>query len=376
MSIHEALVFELNFEKLEGSDNLSKTKVEDNIVVCNTAQWAGYTRGAYIDIDTLVDTTRPEFDFLAKDARYNELSVSPGPYARIRARKIRNCQSYGMLVPVPNDYPIGKNCWDELGLAHYDPPPKAPKNGVISGGESAPPPKKHTSLPKYDIEKGKKFARGVFVEGEPLVLTLKYHGMNFSALYSDGEFHCRSHYEFKREFVSPPTVDRQHIIDKLGEEEGNKRCAELEAKFAKFQPSTNTFWKVLRENEELQKFLQDNPDTIVWGEIIGIQGEKFMYGLPQGQVSYRVFDISKDKRWLDYQEARDLSPSLKWVRTIHENLPFNMEKLIELVEHMPTYDNIGRYEEGFVAQTYRERWNQWTGRSKLKMINPVYSEKS
>lgn len=375
MSIHEALVVPINFTKLENSDNLSKTKVGDYTLVGNTEQWAGKTRGCYIEPDTLVDTTRKEFDFLIKDARYTLESTTPGPYARIKAKNIRGTQSYGMLCPVPEDYPIGKDCWEELGLGHYEKPLKGSNGGVITGGEVASAPAKHGSLPKYDIESAMKYARGIFVEGEPLNITLKYHGSNSSFVYSDGEFHCRSRTEFKKEFCSKPIPDKAHIIEKLGEELGNQRYTEIEAKLANWKPSQNLWWRVLRENAELEKFLQDNPDTIVWGEVIGVQGAKFLYGMKPGEVSYRVFDIMKDGRWLDFQEARDLSPSLKWVRTTHKNIPFNMDNIVEIVENMPVYDNIGSLEEGIVICPPKERWNEYIGRSKVKLINPKYLEK-
>lgn len=373
--VYTALVVPINFQKLENSDNLSITKVDDYSVVGNTEQWKGKTRGVYIEPDTLVDTTRPEFDFLAKDARFNLQSTTPGPYYRVRAKNIRGCQSWGMLCPCPESYEIGQDCYEELGLGHYEKPPTNSNGGVMTGGEVASPPSKHGSLPVYHIGKVMKDGRKAFVEGESVVTTLKYHGSCGSWLYSDGEFHCRSHYEFKKEFESKPVFDKKHIIEKLGEEDGLKRLEELEAKFANWKPKQNMWWRILRENEELQKFVQDNPDTIVWGEVIGVQ-KGFNYGLKPGEVSYRAFDMSQHGRWLDFQEARDLGKDLKWVRTIHENFVFSMEKLIEFVQNMPVYDNVGFYEEGIVINTPKERWNSWTHRTKMKLINPKYLEKS
>ncbi len=376
-STHQALVVPVVLLPHDNSDNLSLVKIDDYTCVTQTKQWEGKDRGVYLPPDSLVDVTMEQFSFLAKNAKYTKDSGPNGLFARIRAMNIRQRQSYGLLSICDQNIPIGTDMATEWNIGHYEPGLTGPngKSGFITSGEVASAPVKHASLPKYDIDSGMKFARKIFIEGEPIVGTLKQHGSSSAFVYSDGEFHCRSRSEFKKEFASPPKADKDKLIAKLGESKGLEVFNKIEEKAADWKSSQNLWWRVLRENELLQKFLQDNPDTIVWGEVIGVQGVKFMYGLKPGEVSLRVFDIMKEGRWLNHQEARDFAPTLHWVRTIYEK-PFNMEDCINFVENMGVYDNIGSFEEGVVISTPIERWNTYVGRSKVKLITPQYSEKS
>ncbi len=376
-STHQALVYEINPVKIENSDFLSKTKVDDYMCVIRTEDWVGRTKGVFLQPDSLVDITRPEFSHMASEGKYSADSTKGVQYARIKAKKFRGQQSFGMLTPVPNDTPLGENWAEKLGVLHYEPPMQSSgKGGFMTSGEIVSAPMMHGSLPKYDVEAGRKYARKIFVENERCVITLKYHGCNGSWVYSDGEFHCRSRTEFKKEFATPPKVNLEELIAKLGEEKAKEVAAKIEAKAQNPNLNRNLWWRVLRENEELQKFCQDNPDTVVWGEVIGVQGIKFLYGLQPGQVSYRVFDIYKDGRFLDFQDARDLAKDLKWVHVIDDNFPIQMDKLIELVENMPLYANTTGIEEGLCIKPYKERYNDCIGRTHVKFINPVYLEKS
>ena len=70
---------------------------------------------AFIPPDTLVDTVRPEFAFLAKQARKDSL-------CRIRSIRLRGMLSQGLLMPSPGGA-IGDNTAETWGAIHYEPPP-------------------------------------------------------------------------------------------------------------------------------------------------------------------------------------------------------------------------------------------------------------
>ena len=377
MSKHEALVVPVELKKHENSDHLSIVKVFDYTCVCRTEDWLGKTKAVYCEPDSLVDVSLPQFSFLAQDAKYTKESELGGSYARVRAKKLRGVQSYGVLIPAPDEAQVGEDYFEKWNMGRYEPPTNAPngKWGFVTSGEIASAPPKHASLPKYDVEGALKWARRIFVEGENVVGTLKYHGSNGNWVYSEGEFYSRSRTEFKKEFASPPKADKDKLIEKLGEEKGLEVFNKIEEKAANWKPGQNLWWRVLRENECLQKFLKDNEDTVVYGEVIGVQGNKFLYGLAPGQVSYRVFDIYKEGKWLDFHQARELGKDLKWVKVIHE-IPFNLDEMIKLTENMSVHENIGSYEEGIVWGGLQERWNEYIGRNKVKLINPKYLEKS
>ena len=375
MSKHEAIVVPVKLEKHPNSENLSIVKINDYCCVARTEDWQGIDKAVYIEPDTLVDTTLPQFHFLAADGKYQHDSTNGGTFARIKCKKLRGVQSYGLLVPAPPEANLGDDYWEKWNLARYEPPINnntAKGNGIITGGEVAAAPSKHGDLPKYDVENALKYARKVFTENEDVVVSLKYHGMNGSFVYSDGQYYARSRTEFKKEFATPPKVDKDELIKRLGEEKGLEVFNSLTAKFANWCPERNLWWRVLRENPELEKFVRDNPDTVVFGEVIGVQGKNFLYGLNPGQVSYRAFDIYKNKTWMNYKEARDLGKDLKWVRILKE-CPFNLDELIHFVENMGIYDNVnGQVEEGIVVKPVIERWHTMLGRVQVKLINPKY----
>lgn len=377
MSQHKAEVIKVELMPCPNSDNLSIVKINDYTCVCRTEDWKGKTKAVYCEPDTLVDTTLQQFSFLVIDAKYTKESGSGGCFARIKAKKLRGVQSYGVLVPAPEEAIIGDDYFEKWNMGRYEPQIQTTnhKLGYITSGEAASIPLKHKSLPKYDVENGLKWARKIFQDGENIVGTIKYHGSNMRLLYSDGEYHCSSRVEFKKQFPSTPIIDKDKLIERLGEEKGLEAFNKIKEKFQNWNPSENLWWRVLTENECLQKFLRDNPDTVVYGEVIGVQGNKFLYGLKPGSISYRVFDIYKEGKWLNYQEARDLASNLKWVKTFCQ-IPFNLEEMIRLTENLGTYENVGSIEEGLVFGGIEERYNERIGRNKIKLINPKYLEKS
>jgi RNA ligase (TIGR02306 family) len=377
-STHQALCVPIELIKHPNADALSICRIDDYTVVARTEDWIGKTKAVYICPDTLVDITMPQFNFLAKDAKYTQNSQPNGPYARIRAKKLRGVQSYGLLAQCDETTPLGTDFFELWKLGRYESSINSPTGGFgfVTSGEVASPPELHFTLPKYDVEGGNKWARKVFIEGERTILTLKYHGSSGCWVYINGEFHCRSRTEFKKEFASPPKADKDKLIAKLGEEKGLEVFNKIQEKQQNWTSSRNLWWRVLRENEWLQRFCQDNPGVFVFGEVIGVQGTKFLYGMNPGEVSVRVFDLMKDGVWMDYEPGRELGKDLKWVRVLNDNFPFNMNELIKFVETMGVYDNVGGYEEGVVIKPISERWNEYIGRTQVKLINPVYLEKS
>lgn len=375
MSIHECKLFKFNpsqMEKHPKADTLSLFVVPDTNYQCvlKTEEWKNHEgMVGFAEPDTLVDVTTPYFSFLTKDAKFDQQSSPGQTHARVRTRRFCEFHSYGVLFPVDFGQP-GDDVFEKLNMGWWEP---QNADGLVNGEiESAPP--KFASMPKYDIENIKKYGRGAFTEGEPVVATIKYHGQNIAYVYHDGQFYVKSRENFKREFPNPPSPDKDGLIAKHGEELGLEKYNKLMENLVNFKPEQSSWWTVLRQREDIQKFLRDNPDTVLFGEHIGTQGKKFQYGL-KGKRDVRIFDIMKDGRWLDYQEARDLAPDLPWVKTAFQE-PYDLAKHIAFVEKMPVFENVGSIEEGLILQSKIERYIPRIGRNKLKLINPEYLIKS
>ena len=378
-------VFRFNKEKMvkhDNADSLSIYNVPDSSynIVIKTSDWENYDGlVAWIEPDSLVPTNLSEFMFLASDAKFTRDSIRGiGTYARVRAKKLRGYQSYGILVPLNPESGLkeGDDCWEYLKLGHYEPVQGKASFGGIKGlisGEIAVAPK--VIAPVYGVEKFMKIGKHVLQEGELVNWTLKLNGESYRTVYHDGEFYCGSHYTWKKEYSTPPIINKDSLIRQYGEEKAKEVCEKLENKFANFKSSQSKWWKVFRENEWLEKFCRDNPDTIVYGELIGGLA-KFKYGLKPEEISVRVFDLMKDGQWLTYNKARDIGKDLKWVRTLKENAPFSFAETIDFIENMPSYDNSPMFEEGVVLIPKEERVHPKHGRVKLKLINPKYLEKS
>jgi hypothetical protein len=113
----------------------------------------------YIVPESVVDTTRPEFAFLHKG---RQLEV-------IKVKKLRGVYSQGLLVPAQDDWELGRNVADELGVTHYE--PSATKEKLTPGDCEKDP----INVSKYDVDTLRKY-RYVLTDGEPIVVTEKIHG--------------------------------------------------------------------------------------------------------------------------------------------------------------------------------------------------------
>src|ERR1035437_7205677 len=90
MSDHKCEVVPVVLEKHPNADSLSIVNVFDSYEVCvRTDDWVGIDKGVYLPPDTVVPDTE-QFKFLEG-------------HLRIKARRFRGVDSYGLLVPVPSD---------------------------------------------------------------------------------------------------------------------------------------------------------------------------------------------------------------------------------------------------------------------------------
>lgn len=374
-STSKAEIVPVNFIKHENSDFLSWTKIWGYTYVGNTESWKGVTHAVFFPPDSLLDTTRSEFAEFAKDAKYDENSLpcKPGKYYRVKSKNIRGLQSYGFAIPAPASAVEGEDWAERLGVKHYESEliqtTEKKGKGLFIGGEVAKAPNNINAC-YYDIDSFLRFYKEVFDENETVLAVEKIEGCNGCYVYSDGEYHCRSRNEWKREFASPPKITLEELVAKIGDEQKAKDV--YNNKIVNFKPPQNLWWRVLRSNEPLQKFLKDHPGYIVYGEVYS-HVKNFVYD-GDGTPKFRAFDIRYDGRFMNIKEAMELGNSLEWAPVLDESR-LDLEKLTVLATGNTTLGKQNHIKEGIIVRGLEEKWNYYCGRNILKLKNPRYLER-
>lgn len=310
MSTHKVEVVPVSLRPHPNADSLSVVSVWGYTVCVRTADWLGLDRGAYIPPDSVVDSSRPEFSFLAG-------------HERIKVKKLRGVVSMGLLVRAPEGAEIGEDVMERLGVKHYEPPLH-----LSTEGEAAPAPSLHA--PCYDVESARRYGH-LFADGEPVIVTEKIHGTNGRWLFDGERMHAASRTEWKREGAS-------------------------------------VWWQALDRCPWLGAWLRAHPGLVVYGEVFG-QVQDLHYGRA---LDVAVFDILEGARWLDAVEARNVGSALHWVPVLAEtawhwpDIAQHAEGQSTLADHVRegcvvkplverTHAEIGRVQLKIVGNGYLER---------------------
>jgi len=336
LSTHRVEVVPVTLESHPNADSLSIVHVFDGYtVIVKTDEWKDKTIAAYIPPDSLVPDT-PEYEFLKGKCR-------------IKAKKLRGEWSMGMLVPAPEGSVVGDDVAEQLGIIHYDPPESTPK----FGGQACRAP----LLPgfgepiNYDVESFRKYGLKVFEKEELVWVSEKIHGTNARFVYVDDKMWCGSHKLWKR----PPEIICED-------------CYDLE--------NADLWWRTLKQYPQLEKYCRENPNTVVYGEIAGVQKE-MMYGMTKGQTRLFVFDIFENGKWVNAQRVETIClkndiPVVP-ILGIYE---FDFDELLKLAEGSSLVPGVDHLAEGIVIKPMRERWNAKCGRVNLKIVSCRYLERS
>lgn len=320
-STHKVEVVPVVLEKHPNADTLSIVQIFDYHVCVRTQDWVGIDKGAYVVPDSLVSNKDP-FKFLFKPEDKEDKKY------RVTVKKLRGVLSMGFLVPAPVDSKIGDDVSDILGVTRYEPP-----EPMLIGGESVKPPEMFA--PIYDVDTMYRYAH-VFIPGEMVFITEKIHGTSARYTYHNDQIYCGSRTEWKKDSES------------------------------------NVWWKALRKHPELEDFLKNHPDFIVYGEVYGAV-QNLKYGHQQGHVSFAAFDILKGSKWLDVKECDELDSKLKWVPFIGI-IPFDLDKLKQLAEGDSLVSGANHIREGLVVKPIHERTHPEIGRVQLKIVSNRYLE--
>lgn len=316
-STHRVEVVPVVLEAHPNADSLSVVRIWGYTAIVRTSDWLNRSIGAYIPPDSIVPAA-PEYSFLSG-------------HLRIKAKKLRGVQSWGLLVAAPEGSQVGDDVAEQLGITHYEPP--------IRGESQSPRPPRTRDFSKYDVDAMLRHSH-LFTEGEPVIATEKIHGANCRVTMDDSELH----------------VGSRNLWVKDGD---------------------NAYWRAVRDVPGIAAFLATVPfGTVVYGEVFGWVQE-LRYGATDGQVWFQMFDINLPDRWLNTDEVEGVADSFRIpMPPVVYRGPFDLERLKSCSEGPTLVNCAGHVREGIVVRPAVDRWDERHGRLILKLVNPAYLEKS
>lgn len=195
-------------------------------------------------------------------------------FNRVKAVQLRGMLSQGLVLPARSHWVVGQSVMDELGVTKFDP-------GVPPGSEGERYVLEQDEYIAFDIENIKEYAH-LLVEGEPVVMTEKVHGV-FMAVGAivpvDNE--TRPHYQ-GRAFVSSKGVlsDRNAFVTDADEDGVDKNIYVRAAK------RLGLMEKVIAMSDEF------GANVFVLGELFGVGIQDLGYARTGGKPDFRAFAVA------------------------------------------------------------------------------------
>jgi RNA ligase (TIGR02306 family) len=339
---------------------------------------------AFIIPDSVVDVTRPEFAFLAKEDKPDKTKK------RITVTKLRGIYSSGLLIPAPIGSKEGDDVADILGITHWEPvETKILQGGAGNLGAAISEKGPDIEVPHYDLENIKRYSK-VIQPGEEVLVTGKVHGSQIKALYHNNRMYCGSKNQWKRKpgnyLVQPKTRFfklLQFVLLFVFKNDVNKLYDFLSKysflkkyKYRLVQSSgPNAWWLALEQNPWVETWCKNNPNVILYGEIAGssIQGSNFNYGYEKDKIGISIFDIFENGKWIPNKEfyTNERFKDLKFVDLLYQG-PFDLSIISEIAEQKETFNGANHIREGVVIKLESERIDPSIGRVVLKLISNNY----
>lgn len=279
------------------------------------------------------------------------------PGLRVRAARLRGVPSEGTIdQEVPEDWEVGKNVRDLLGITKYQPPIKALDGDAAS--------EKSSFYAYTSLENIRNFP-DVLVDGEEVQITEKLHGKNLRVGLIWDEEEGKS----SQVWMAGSHGVRRKQFNQKG--------------------TLSDFWRPLQE-EDLKNAISaisreyavdgKNANVIFYGELINTQ-KGFYYGCGSNNMPTRFFDISVNGKYLDRDRTMELFDrwAIPSVPILYRG-PFSREILEEYTTGPTTMCDAalaGNFQgrEGIVIVPIKERYDKSLfGRVILKSINVDYTE--
>ena len=289
-------------QPIEGADKIEKIRIKDWWVVSQTGTFKVDEPCVYFEIDSLLPSNNPVFNFLSRGTKEKTMLIDGKEYKgyRLKTIKLRGQISQGLALSI-TEFPtlveqirkhltmIGDDVSDILGIVKYEQPIPAQLAGKIKGYFPS-------YIPKTDEERIQNCSDILERhKGEIFYITEKIDGCSSTFFKHEGKFGVCS------------------------------RNLELE------ETEDNTFWKIVKEFNLAEKL----PDEFVLqGEIIGEGVQKNPLKLKgQKLFVFNVYDL-KNGRYLDFEDfvkfCEDMGiPSVPIVNSAY-TLNNSAEELLEM----------------------------------------------
>lgn len=371
-------------EKHPNADNLDiLTVLGDYPVIVTHCDYKVGDLAGYVPIDSIVPDTE-QFYFLCPKAyeKYEEdgeikqrqmgpkfsIGSVPEKYRIIKAKKIRNIYSQGMLVPRPLKpvqehcepcqglphmrgctcscekckFVVGASIVEALGLKKWEEPEEDNLPMVKSRGANAASPPQGWTIPHYDIESIRKYLS--CVEGErDVILTEKLHGCNAGFCHDGNALVVKSRNFYKK------------------------------------RDEDDMWWEVAIRYD-LENKLAKYPMMVFFAELVGnVKGFRYGAEVVNGKLNTKLyfFDIwdAKTMRYLDYDQftAMVADVGLETTPLLYRGLWTNKEEMYALAERKTTLGE-KHIAEGWVLSLGHERFEpRLNSRLKLKYVSEAYN---
>lgn len=320
------------FGKHQNADTLSITQVYSYPVIFRSGEFQIGDLAIYVPEEAVVPN-HPIFEFLWKDKEPTER------HRRVRAIKLRNIFSCGLLIPykkfidaglLPDGLPEGINVTELLGITKYEGP-----EPISMGGDNL-------SRPDYfpvftEIENIRKY-NNILTTNEEVVFTEKIHGSCSSFVFKDDLFLFSSHHNVKK-------------------------------------PGSSNCWNLVAIKYQMEEKLRDIPGIIIFGEVYGNIQKNFHYDSPKHSsfVMFDAFDINV-MSYIEWDKVVEISAKLNLplVPELYKGPYIGLEHAETFADGPTVLGNGKHIREGIVIRLIKERWNDETGRTILKLIGKNY----
>ena len=334
-----------------GSDNLELCDVLGYQMCIPKGRYKGGELAVYFPADTLVPAEWADKFGVRKFLKGKEQD-------RVGRVKLRGEPSFGLVVDIPPDqkWQEGDNVAAFYSCRKYEPPIRATAGDAAAYDEKIDP-----FVQKYtDIQNGRIFV-DIFVNGEDVIVTEKLHGTNCKiGIVRDVDI-----------FAGSMEVRRKRPRHKTPE------GLEPYAGFDDDEIKRNTYWfpwSIKSVQDLVNDLCERNAGKVitVYGEVYGSPIQSLAYGL-MGKIGFRVFDVSVDGRYLDWNEFKVLCDKheVPVVPVLYRG-PYSMDKMKELADGNTIMEGANHVREGIVVKPVKERTDPKIGRVVLKYIGTEY----
>jgi len=293
--------------KHPNADLLSITKVFEYPVVVRTEEWQPGDLGVFVPEDSVVPFL-PEYDYVHK-------GLDDQRHRRVRAVRLRNVYSEGLLVKAPVGAVEGDEVSEILGITKYQP---LYELGVKVGEIS-----KYFNLKREIIRAGfveyskfptiRRVGYDFFAPDDYVEIEEKIHGANArygkllvtNVLPLGSPWYTKAWYELKKLLgVSPAKVVRD-IVGSHHAIKGLRTHAGISDWYVAAGKPGNWWGRVAKLYDVFSKLTEGE---VLFGEVYGTGVQYLNYGTIPGEVKFRAFDLlnTKTGEYIDTRSRRAL----------------------------------------------------------------------